>query len=135
MAGTDKTTATPTEIKLHQKSRVLEIAYANGKSFSLSCEFLRAYSPSAEVRGHGPGQEVLQTGKKDVVITRIEPVGTYAVQLFFSDGHDTGIYSWDLLYDYGLRQQEMWAHYLHRLEEAGASREPMAGGEARPKAR
>ena len=123
MAAADKTTATPTEIKLHQKSRVLEIAYANGQSFSLPCEFLRVHSPSAEVRGHGPGQEVLQTGKLEVSITRIEPVGTYAVQLFFSDGHDTGIYSWDLLYDYGLRQQEMWAHYLRRLEEAGASRE------------
>ena len=123
MAGTDKTAATPTEIKLHQKSRVLEIAYANGRIFSLPCEFLRVYSPSAEVRGHGPGQEVLQTGKKDVAITRIEPVGTYAVQFFFSDGHDTGIYSWDLLYDYGLKQQEMWSHYLRRLQEAGAGRE------------
>ena len=123
MAGTDKAAATPTEIKLHQKSRVLEITYANGKSFSLPCEFLRVYSPSAEVRGHGPGQEVLQIGKKDVAITRVEPVGTYAVQLFFSDGHDTGIYSWDLLYDYGLKQREMWDHYVRRLEEAGASRE------------
>ena len=123
MAGPDKSAATPTEIKLHQKSRVLEIAYADGKSFSLPCEFLRVYSPSAEVRGHGPGQEVLQAGKKDVGITRIEPVGTYAVQLYFSDGHDTGIFSWDLLYDYGVKQQEMWAHYLRRLAEAGASRE------------
>jgi DUF971 family protein len=123
MAGPDKNEATPTEIKLHQKSRVLEIAYADGKTFSLPCEFLRVYSPSAEVRGHGPGQEVLQAGKKDVTISRIEPVGTYAVQLCFSDGHDTGIYSWDLLYDYGMRQQEMWAHYLRRLEAAGASRD------------
>jgi DUF971 family protein len=123
MAASDKTAPTPTEIKLHQKSRVLEITYADGKTFSLPCEFLRAYSPSAEVRGHGPGQEVLQVGKKDVAISRIEPVGTYAVQLYFSDGHDTGIYSWDLLYDYGLNQQEMWAHYLKRLQEAGASRD------------
>jgi DUF971 family protein len=123
MAGSGKHTPTPTEIKLHQKSGVLEIGYADGKTFSLTCEFLRAYSPSAEVRGHGPGQEVLQVGKKDVTITRIEPVGTYAVQLYFSDGHDTGIYSWDLLYDYGVRQADMWAHYLRRLEEAGASRE------------
>ena len=123
MAEPGKSAATPTEIKLHQKSRVLEIAYADGKSFSLPCEFLRVYSPSAEVRGHGPGQEVLQAGKKDVGITRIEPVGTYAVQLYFSDGHDTGIFSWDLLYDYGVKQQEMWAHYLRRLAEAGASRE------------
>jgi DUF971 family protein len=123
MAGPDKHTPTPTEIKLHQKSRVLEIAFADGKSFSLPCEFLRVHSPSAEVRGHGPGQEVLQVGKKEVAINRIEPVGTYAVQLYFSDGHDTGIYSWDLLYDYGLHQAEMWAHYLGRLAEAGASRD------------
>ena len=123
MAASDKNTPTPTEIKLHQKSRVLEITYADGKTFSLPCEFLRVHSPSAEVRGHGPAQEVLQVGKKDVTISRIEPVGTYAVQLYFSDGHDTGIYSWDLLYDYGLNQQEMWAHYLKRLQEAGASRD------------
>jgi DUF971 family protein len=122
MAGADPHSPTPTEIKLHQASRVLELAYADGRTFSLTCEFLRVHSPSAEVRGHGPGQEVLQAGKSDVAITRIEPVGTYAVQLYFSDGHDTGIYSWDLLYDYGLRQQEMWEHYLKRLAEAGASR-------------
>jgi len=123
MSGLDKTTPLPTEIKLHQKSRVLEIAFADGKHFSLPCEFLRVFSPSAEVRGHGPGQEVLQVGKKDVSINRIEPVGTYAVQLYFSDGHDTGIYSWDLFYDYGLNYDEMWRHYLKRLEEAGASRD------------
>ena len=123
MAGPDKNTPLPTEIKLHQKSRVLEIAFASGKSFSLPCEFLRVYSPSAEVRGHGPGQEVLQVGKKDVEISKIEPVGTYAIQLFFSDGHDTGIFSWDLLYDYGLHQEEMWQHYLRRITDAGASRE------------
>jgi DUF971 family protein len=123
MAASDKTTPTPTEIKLHQKSRVLEITYADDKTFSLPCEFLRVHSPSAEVRGHGPGQEVLQLGKKDVTISRIEPVGTYAIQLYFSDGHETGIYSWDLLYGYGLHQQEMWAHYLQRLQEAGASRD------------
>jgi DUF971 family protein len=117
----------PTEIKLHQKSRVLEISFADGESFRLPCEFLRVYSPSAEVRGHGPGQEVLQVGKKAVEITRIEPVGTYAVQLTFSDGHDTGIYSWDLLYDYGLHQEEMWEHYLKRMEEAHANREPIPG--------
>jgi len=114
----------PTEIKLHQKSRILEITFADGRNFRLPCEFLRVYSPSAEVRGHGPGQEVLQVGKKDVTIDRIEPVGNYAIQLAFSDGHDTGIYSWDLLYDYGLHQDEMWQRYLARLAEAGASREP-----------
>jgi DUF971 family protein len=127
MAGLNKSVPLPTEIKLHQKSRVLEIAFADGATFRLPCEFLRVYSPSAEVRGHGPGQEVLQTGKKDVEILRIEPVGQYAVQLHFSDGHDTGIYSWDLLYDYGTRQDEMWRHYLRRMQEAGASREPSKG--------
>jgi DUF971 family protein len=124
MAGLNKSVPLPTEIKLHQKSRVLEIAFADGAAFRLPCEFLRVYSPSAEVRGHGPGQEVLQTGKKEVEILRVEPVGQYAVQLHFSDGHDTGIYSWDLLYDYGMRQDEMWRHYLRRMQEAGASREP-----------
>ena len=123
MVATVKNTPTPTEIKLHQQSRVLEITYADGKTFNLPCEFLRVHSPSAEVRGHGPGQEVLQVGKQEVSISRIEPVGTYAVQLYFSDGHDTGIYSWDLLYDCGARQQEMWEIYLHRLATAGASRE------------
>lgn len=127
MAGLNKSVPQPTEIKLHQKSRVLEIAFADGASFRLPCEFLRVYSPSAEVRGHGPGQEVLQTGKKDVEISRIEPVGQYAVQLHFSDGHDTGIYSWDLLYEYGKRQEEMWQHYLKRMQEAGASRESPKG--------
>ena len=117
------TTPRPTEIKLHQKSRVLELSFADGKTFQLPCEFLRVYSPSAEVRGHGPGQEVLQAGKKSVEITQIEPAGSYAIQLTFSDGHDTGIYSWDLLYEYGLRQEEMWQHYLNRLDEAGANRD------------
>jgi DUF971 family protein len=127
MAGLTKSVPLPTEIKLHQKSRVLEIAFADGATFRLPCEFLRVYSPSAEVRGHGPGQEVLQTGKKDVEILRVEPVGQYAVQFHFSDGHDTGIYSWDLLYDYGMRQDEMWRHYLRRMQEAGASRESSKG--------
>lgn len=124
MAGPSKGSPQPTEIRLHQKSRLLEIAFADGSAFSLPCEFLRVYSPSAEVRGHGPGQEVLQVGKKNVEITRVEPVGSYAIQLTFSDGHDTGIYSWDLLYDYGRRQKEMWDNYLRRMAEAGASREP-----------
>jgi DUF971 family protein len=127
MAGLSKSVPLPTEIKLHQKSRVLEIAFADGGVFRLPCEFLRVYSPSAEVRGHGPGQEVLQTGKKEVEILRVEPVGQYAVQLHFSDGHDTGIYSWDLLYDYGMRQDEMWRTYLKRMEEAGVSRESPKG--------
>ena len=132
----DTNTPRPTEIKLHQKSRALEIEFSDGKTFSLPCEFLRVYSPSAEVRGHGPGQEVLQTGKRNIEITAIEPVGTYAIQPRFSDGHDTGLYSWDLLYDYGLHQGEMWKHYLERLERAGASREPgSAPFEQRPKSK
>jgi len=114
---------TPTEIILHDKSQVLEIAYSDGKRFRLPAEFLRVHSPSAEVRGHGPGQEVLQAGKKDVKILAIDPVGQYAIQPRFSDGHDTGIYSWDLLYSYGERQEDMWKRYLAKLAEAGASRE------------
>ena len=124
MAGLTKDTPHPTEIKLHQKSRVLDITFSDGKTFQLSCEFLRVYSPSAEVSGHGPGQEVLQTGKKMVNIIKIEPVGNYAIQLHFTDGHNTGLYSWDLLYNYGVNQDKMWQRYLQRMEEAGASREP-----------
>lgn len=123
MAGLDKNIPLPTEITLHQASKVLEVTFADGKTFKLPCEFLRVYSPSAEVRGHGPGQETLQTGKKDVGILGVEPVGQYAVQFKFSDGHDTGIYSWDLLYDYGLKQDAMWRDYLERLAKAGASRD------------
>ncbi|MHB1101065.1 MAG: gamma-butyrobetaine hydroxylase family protein [Burkholderiales bacterium] len=123
MAGLEKNTPSPTEIKLHKKSRLLEIAFSDGKTFSFPFEFLRVHSPSAEVRGHGPGQEVLQTGKKDVDIENIEPVGRYALQITFSDGHDTGIYSWDLLHDYGLNQEKLWQDYLKRLSAAGASRE------------
>lgn len=123
MSGPHKQTPAPTEIKLHQKSHFLEIAFADGKSFTFSHEFLRVYSPSAEVRGHGPGQEVLQTGKRDVAILNIEPVGNYAVKLSFSDGHDTGLYSWDLLYSLGERQDQLWQDYLSRLEAAGASRD------------
>ena len=114
---------TPTEIKLHQKSRVLEISFSDGTCFQLPYEFLRVYSPSAEVRGHGPGQEVLQVGKKDVDILSLEPVGSYAVQPHFSDGHGTGIYSWDYLYDLGTNLQSLWQTYLKRLEATGARRE------------
>jgi DUF971 family protein len=118
-------TPQPTEIKLHQKSRILEIAFADGKRFELPCEFLRVYSPSAEVRGHGPGQETLQVGKKDVEITAIEPVGTYAINLTFSDGHDSGIYSWTYLHDLGMNQAGLWEDYLQRMKAAGASRDPV----------
>ena len=121
MAAPD--TPAPTEIKLHQKSRMLEISFSDGSRFELSYEFLRVYSPSAEVRGHGPGQEVLQTGKRDVDIVSLEPVGSYAVQPHFSDGHATGIYSWDYLYELGANHEEMWRGYLKRLEAAGARRE------------
>ena len=124
MAGLDSKTPIPTEIKLHQKSRMLEIAFSDGQRFELPCEFLRIYSPSAEVRGHGPGQEVLQVGKKNVEITDVQPVGSYAVQLVFSDGHDSGLYSWDYLHDLGVNQEALWKKYLERMNEAGASREP-----------
>lgn len=135
MAAINESTPAPTEIKLHQKSRVLEIAFADGKRFELPYELLRVYSPSAEVRGHGPGQEVLQVGKKDIDITHVEPVGSYAVQFVFSDGHDSGLYSWDYLYSLGLQQDQMWQSYLQRMQEAGASREPGAAFTQRPKAK
>ncbi len=112
----------PTEIRLHQKSRILEVKFDNGAHFTLPCEFLRVYSPSAEVRGHGPGQETLQVGKEDVTITAIEPVGQYAIKLIFSDGHDTGIYSWDYLYELGENQIALWQDYLERLRAAGYRR-------------
>ena len=124
MSGLDASTPLPTEIKLHQASRVLEIAFADGAQFRLSYEFLRVHSPSAEVRGHGPGQETLQTGKRDVAIKDVEPVGHYAIRPTFSDGHDSGIYSWDYLHDLGTRHDELWQRYLARLAEAGASRDP-----------
>ena len=119
-----QSTPRPTEIKLHQKSRILEVAFDDGQRFSLPCEYLRVFSPSAEVRGHGPGQEVLQVGKRDVEIKEIEPVGAYAVKLVFSDGHDTGLYSWEYLYELGEIQESSWKSYLARLEQAGASRDP-----------
>ena len=114
---------TPTGITLHQKSRVLEIAFADGRTFRLPYEFLRVHSPSAEVRGHGPGQEVLQVGKRAVEIRALEPVGSYAVQPQFSDGHSTGIFSWDYLYELGENQEKYWSQYLEKLAAAGASRE------------
>jgi DUF971 family protein len=123
MGGLDATTPQPTEIKLHQASRVLEIAFADGHTFRLPYELLRVYSPSAEVRGHGPGQETLQIGKRDVTITDVESIGHYALRPTFSDGHESGIYSWDYLYDLGLRQDELWRRYIERLDEAGASRD------------
>lgn len=123
MAGIDKDTPIPTEIKLHQQSRTLELAYESGERFELSCEFLRVFTPSAEARGHGPGQETIQTGKRNVTIQSIEPVGAYALQFVFSDGHDTGIYSWDLLYNLGLHRDELWQDYLKLLEAEKLSRD------------
>jgi len=124
MAGLDKDTPTPTQVVVHKQSRVLEMGFADGSIFRLPFELLRVYSPSAEVRGHGPGQEVLQIGKREVGIDAVEAVGHYAIQPRFSDGHDTGIYSWDYLYDLGQRQDELWQRYLERLAAAGASRQP-----------
>lgn len=124
MAGLQKGDPLPTEIKLHQRSRILEIAFDDGKRFELSYEFLRVHSPSAEVRGHGPGEEVLQLGKRDVEIVNVEPVGNYAIRPIFSDGHDSGLYSWDYLYDIGERCDELWQTYLSRLAAEGGSRDP-----------
>ncbi|MEN8261139.1 MAG: DUF971 domain-containing protein [Pseudomonadota bacterium] len=114
--------AHPIEITLHQTSRILEISFDDGQTFSLPCEYLRVHSPSAEVKGHGPGQEVLQVGKEDVSIVSIRPVGNYGIAPTFSDGHDTGIYTWDFLYDLGEHQEMYWADYLKRLEAAGHKR-------------
>ena len=120
----DRKIPRPTEITLHQQSRVLELAFDDGRRFELPCEYLRVYSPSAEVRGHGPGQEVLQVGKRDVGIAAVDPVGVYAVKLAFTDGHDTGIYSWEYLYDLGVKHEANWKTYLARLAQAGKGREP-----------
>jgi DUF971 family protein len=117
-------TAIPTEIVLHQKSNSLEIAFSDGVRFNLPAEFLRVQSPSAEVRGHGPGQETLQIGKRKVVLTGLEPAGSYALKLEFDDGHDSGLYDWDLLYSLGQNQQTLWQEYLDKLQAAGASRDP-----------
>lgn len=121
----------PTEIKLHQQSRLLEITFDDDSCFKLPYEFLRVHSPSAEVRGHGAGQETLQVGKMNVGVTDVQPVGSYAIKIVFDDGHDSGLYSWDYLYNLGRHQDEMWQNYLERLEAAGGSREH--GGEPKPK--
>jgi DUF971 family protein len=117
----------PTEIKLHQQSHLLEIAFGDDVCYQLPCEYLRVYSPSADVSGHGPGQEVLQVGKKNVGISALVPVGSYAVQINFDDGHDTGLYTWEYLYKLGKNQTALWQDYLDRLAAAGASRELPAG--------
>lgn len=135
MAGLDKHTPMPTRIVVHKQSRFVEIAFDDGKEFRLPFELMRVYSPSAEVRGHGPGQETLQPGKRNVEIVALEPVGHYAVQPAFSDGHSTGIFSWDYLHWLGSHQDQLWHEYLDRLAAAGASRDPEgapAGGSTQP---
>jgi DUF971 family protein len=118
------TSKRPLNIKLHSKSRTLELEYEDGESYSLSCEYLRVYSPSAEVKGHGPGQEVLQTGKINVGIAAIKPVGNYALQLVFDDGHDTGLYSWSYFYELCQHQSDRWQSYLDKMQAAGGNRDP-----------
>lgn len=122
MSGLNPNSPRPIDIRLHQASRLLEIKFDNDTECMLSCEFLRVYSPSAEVKGHGYGQEVLQTGKEDVNIVGIEPVGNYAVKLVFSDGHDTGLYSWDYLYELAKNYEALWLEYLGKLSMAGIKR-------------
>jgi DUF971 family protein len=124
MAGLQKNTPVPTNIMVHEQSRVLELVYASGQSYRISFELLRVESPSAEVKGHGPSQAVLQVGKQDVLIKSLEPVGNYAVKPTFSDGHDTGIFSWDYLHQLALNQDVLWQNYLDKLQAAGASRLP-----------
>ena len=127
MAGLEKNTPTPQDITVHSQSRVLEIAFSDGAQFRIPFELMRVCSPSAEVQGHGPGQEVLQTGKRDVTLVNLEPVGNYAVKPTFSDGHDSGIFSWDYLYELGQKQEALWAEYTERLAAAGVDRDaPMA---------
>jgi DUF971 family protein len=133
MAGLNKDTPTPQDITVHSASRVLEVVFSDGANFRIPFELMRVYSPSAEVQGHGPGQETLQTGKRDVTLVALEPVGNYAVQPTFSDGHDSGIYAWDYLYFLGSQQAELWNDYLQRLQAAGVDRDaPMQekGGHA-----
>jgi DUF971 family protein len=123
MAGPKPATPNPTALTVHKQSRVLEVAFDDGAAFSLPFELLRVYSPSAEVRGHGKGQEVLQLGKRNVLITALDPVGNYAIQPHFSDSHNTGIFTWDYLYWLGKNQPQLWEDYLSRLEAAGYTRE------------
>jgi len=123
MAGLDKQTPTPQDITVHSQSRVVEITFSDGAHFRIPFELMRVYSPSAEVQGHGPGQEVLQTGKREVGLLALEAVGNYAVQPTFTDGHDTGIFSWDYLYFLGAQQGELWADYERRLQAAGVTRD------------
>lgn len=127
MAGLQTGAPVPQDLVVHSQSRLLEVSFSDGKNFRIPFELMRVYSPSAEVQGHGPGQEVLQTGKRDVGLESLEPVGNYAVQPLFSDGHNTGIFSWDYLYFLGSQQEKLWADYNARLQAANANRDaPMA---------
>ncbi|MBX9817183.1 MAG: DUF971 domain-containing protein [Burkholderiaceae bacterium] len=131
MAGLSAGAPTPTDITVHGQSRVLEVGFSDGARFRLPFELMRVYSPSAEVQGHGPGQETLQTGKRDVELEALDPVGNYAVQPRFSDGHDTGIYSWDYLYFLGSQEARLWQEYTDKLRAAGVERDapmPAKGG-------
>ncbi len=123
MAGLNKDTPTPVALTVHSASRVLEVGFSDGKTFRIPFELMRVYSPSAEVQGHGPGQETLQTGKRDVIVVDIEQVGNYAVKPTFSDGHDTGLFTWEYLYFLGLQQDELWVDYDKRLHAAGVLRD------------
>jgi len=127
MAGLQAGAPTPQSITVHNKSKVLEVGFSDGASFRIPFELMRIYSPSAEVQGHGPGQEILQTGKRNVGLLELEPVGNYAVKPVFTDGHESGIFSWNLLYELGQKQDELWAEYERRLSAAGVDRDaPMA---------
>lgn len=133
MAGLQSGAPTPTALTVHGQSRVLEISFSDGASFKIPFELMRVYSPSAEVKGHGPGQETLQTGKREVTIEALEPVGNYAVKPVFSDGHQSGLFSWDYLYHLGAEQSRLWDDYFQRLQAAGVERDtpmPVAGGPA-----
>ena len=123
MAGLNKDTPAPESLTVHGQTRVLEIGFSDGKTFRIPFELMRVYSPSAEVQGHGPGQEVLQTGKREVTVVEIEPVGNYAVKPTFSDGHDSGLFTWEYLYFLGSQEQDLWAEYAQRLQAAGVQRD------------
>ena len=130
MAGLNHDTPIPSELRLHQKSRVLEIVFDNSERYELTFEFLRVFTPSADARGHAPGQETLQVGKMNIDIERVEPVGHYAIRPVFSDGHESGIYTWAYLYELGERQDALWRQYLDRLAAAGLDRDAPMGGKA-----
>ena len=132
MAGLQAGSPTPTALTVHSQSRVLEVGFSDGKTFRIPFELMRVYSPSADVQGHGPGQEVLQTGKRDVQLTALEPVGNYAVQPTFSDGHDSGLFSWEYLYFLGSQEDKLWADYETRVAAAGVSRDAPMPDKAAP---